>query len=77
MNYAVLIYETEADFAYRPSLMPVYAAYAQALEEAGHHAGGQALQPTHTATTLRQRHGAPPGSTRSKTSEAAIRCRKN
>jgi hypothetical protein len=57
MNYAVLIYETEQDFTDRPSLMPAYAAYSQALEQAGHHAGGQALQPTHTATTVRLRHG--------------------
>jgi len=57
MQYAVLIYESEQDFADRPTLRPAYAAYAQALEEAGHHAGGQALQPTHTATTVRLRHG--------------------
>jgi hypothetical protein len=59
MNYAVLIYETEQDFAYRPSLMPAYAAYAQALEEAGAHRGGECLHPTHTATTVRLQNGTP------------------
>ncbi|MCP9930678.1 YciI family protein [Cyanobium sp. AMD-g] len=57
MQYAVLIYESEQDFADRPGLMPAYAAYSRALAEAGHMAGGEALQPTHTATTVRLRHG--------------------
>jgi hypothetical protein len=57
MKYAVLIYESEQDFTDRPGLMPAYAAYAQAMAEAGVHAGGQALQPTHTATTVRLREG--------------------
>ncbi len=59
MPYAVLIYETEQDVAERPSLMPAYAAYAQALEQAGVHAGGECLHPTHTATTVRLQGGTP------------------
>ncbi len=57
MNYAVLIYETEQDVADRASLMPAYAAYAQALAEAGAHRGGECLHPTHTATTVRLQGG--------------------
>lgn len=45
MQYAVLIFESEQDFADRPGLMPAYAAYSQAL------------QSPHTATTVRLRHG--------------------
>ncbi len=53
----MLIYETEQDFADRPELMPAYAAYGQALEQASAHRGGECLLPTHSATTVRQREG--------------------
>jgi hypothetical protein len=59
MPYAVLIYETEQDVADRPGLMPAYAAYAQALEQAGAHLGGECLHPTHTASIVRLRDGQP------------------
>lgn len=63
MLYAVMVIETESDFAARTD--PVrsgpywgaYAAYAQALREAGVAAGGNALQPPATATTVRVRNG--------------------
>ena len=60
MKYAILVYETEADFANRDRYMPAYTAYSEALSKAGVLAGGTALQPGHTGTTLRleagQRH---------------------
>jgi hypothetical protein len=53
MQYAILVYETEHDFAHRDHHMPAYRAYSQALGEAGVMVGGVALHPSHTATTLR------------------------
>ncbi|MFZ4676633.1 MAG: YciI family protein [Nodosilinea sp.] len=53
MQYAILVYETEHDFAHRDHHMPAYRAYSQALDEAGVMVGGAALHPSHTATTLR------------------------
>ncbi|MEM9265731.1 MAG: YciI family protein [Cyanobacteria bacterium P01_F01_bin.13] len=53
MKYAILVYETEQDFANREQHMPAYNAYAQALSEAGAMTGGAALYPSNTASTVR------------------------
>lgn len=57
MKYAILVYETEQDFANRANHMPAYNAYSQALAEAGVMAGGAALYPSHTGTTVRLQNG--------------------
>lgn len=57
MKYAILVYETAADFANRDRHMPAYNAYSQALSEAGVIAGGAALHPSHTGTTIRLKDG--------------------
>lgn len=63
MKYAVLVYETKSDYECRtdPDRMGAYwgaySAYAQALKEGGAAAGGNALQPPTTATTIRVRAG--------------------
>lgn len=57
MKYAILVYETEQDFHDREKHMPAYSAYSQALAEAGVAAGGAALHPSHTATTIRIQNG--------------------
>jgi hypothetical protein len=53
MKYAILVYETEQDVANREHQMPAYNAYSQALSEAGVMAGGAALHPSYTGTTVR------------------------
>jgi hypothetical protein len=57
MKYAILVYETEQDIRDRPQTMPAYSAYSQSLAEAGVAAGGAALHPSHTATTIRLQNG--------------------
>ncbi|MBM0745381.1 YciI family protein (plasmid) [Phormidium sp. CLA17] len=57
MKYAILVYETEQDFTNRETHMPAYNAYSQALAEAGVMAGGAALHPSHTGTTIRLQNG--------------------
>lgn len=55
MQYAILVYENPEDIAEResPAYLGAYAAYSQALESAGIMAGGAALLPASTATTVR------------------------
>lgn len=63
MKYAVVIYEKPEDFESRndpnrsAAYWGAYMAYAQALQEAGIAAGGTALQPPTTGTSLRIRNG--------------------
>lgn len=63
MLYAVIVYETQQDFAERtdpkhgPAYMGLHMAYAKALGEAGVAAGGAGLHPPATGTTLRVRDG--------------------
>jgi hypothetical protein len=57
MKYAILVYETEQDVANREMQMPAYNAYSQALADAGVMAGGAALHPSHTGTTIRLQNG--------------------
>lgn len=59
MKYNIFVYENESDFAARTDperqgdYWASYSAYTKALEEAGVMAGGAALQPPATGTTLR------------------------
>ncbi|MEH2167270.1 MAG: YciI family protein [Nostoc sp.] len=57
MKYAILVYETEQDFANRDSHKAAYNAYSQALAEANVIAGGAELHPAHTGTTVRLKDG--------------------
>ena len=62
MRYLCLIYEEEAAVAQMPkdqrqSRSHEYFAYTEAIKSSGHFLGGNALQPTPAATTLRVRNG--------------------
>lgn len=63
MNYAVIVYESEADFEARTNpetvaeYMGAYQAYSQALAQAGIGRGGAGLLPPSTATSVRVRGG--------------------
>jgi hypothetical protein len=63
MNYMLLIYEGEADFAARTdparqgALFGAYRAYTEALKEAGVFVGGAPLQHPGQSATVRQRDG--------------------
>jgi len=62
MRYLCLIYTSEAEDAKRTpeeqeANMNEYYAFTNAVNEAGVMAGGEALQPTNTATTVRVRNG--------------------
>jgi hypothetical protein len=59
MKYLCLVYSEEDKLHSLPE-SPRDAecmAYAQSLEKSGHMLGGEALQPVHTATTVRVRNG--------------------
>lgn len=62
MKYLCLIYEDQAQWAKMPKadgdkIMAEYHAYTEGITKSGHYLGGNALQPTQTATTLRVRNG--------------------
>jgi hypothetical protein len=63
MNYAILIYESQDDFAARtdPARAAKYFAqwppYVKAIRDAGIHVAGAGLEPPRTATTLTLRNG--------------------
>jgi hypothetical protein len=63
MQYALIIHESDADFATRenpttgPAYMAAYTAYSQALVQAGVMRGGTGLAAPHAATTVRLRDG--------------------
>ena len=62
MRYLCLIYENEKNYATKPkgesdNVMAEYGAFTQGIKESGHYVGGNALQPTPSATTLRVRNG--------------------
>jgi hypothetical protein len=56
MQYLLLIYETEGGGA-DPALMKEYGDFTNAIRNSGHYKGGNALQPTATATSVRVRDG--------------------
>jgi hypothetical protein len=62
MQYLLLIYDTEKAWAGRPEaerkqLTADYLAFTKEVKASGHFKAGDALQPTHTATTVRVRDG--------------------
>jgi hypothetical protein len=62
MKYLCLIYESEQAWAATPKsdgdvMRADYAAFTDGYTKSGHVLGGNALQPTHTATTIRVRDG--------------------
>ena len=64
MQYLLLIYEAEADWnklteAERNQMFGEYHKYTEDIHASGHYVGGNPLQPTHTATTVRVRGGKP------------------
>jgi hypothetical protein len=61
MKYLCLIYENEQAWATMPksdsdAMMGDYFAFTDGYTKSGHVLGGNALQPTHTATTVRVRN---------------------
>ncbi len=62
MNYLCLIYDEEKKLAGMPksesdAFMGEYFAFTEGIKTSGHYVGGNALQPVHTATTVRVRNG--------------------
>jgi hypothetical protein len=62
MNYLLLIYRSEAGLSQmtptdRKQVTAAYGAFTQSIVQSGHFKGGDGLQPTSTATTVRVREG--------------------
>jgi hypothetical protein len=62
MQYLLLIYEEEKIWTTMPeaeriAIFQEYRAYTDGIKASGHYVGGNPLQPTHTATTVRVRGG--------------------
>ena len=62
MKYLCLIYSQESQMASMSksesdALMSEYWAFTEAIKKSGHYVAGEALQPVHTATTVRIRNG--------------------
>ncbi len=62
MQYLLMIYRNEAeifkmDAAERQKMVAEYGAFTQSIIQSGHFKGGDGLQPTTTATTVRVREG--------------------
>jgi hypothetical protein len=62
MKYLCLIYENEQNWSHYTknqgdSMMAEYGTFTEDIQKSGHMVGGEALQPTHTATTVRVRNG--------------------
>lgn len=57
MRYAMLIYGNEESWEYTPESMAPWEAFDAEMTERGVLEGGQALQPTATATAVRVREG--------------------
>jgi hypothetical protein len=62
MQYLCLIYDDEQQWGKLPpaesaKIMGEFQAYTESIKRSGHYLGGNALQPTHTATTVRVRQG--------------------
>jgi hypothetical protein len=62
MQYMLLIYENEAEFAGQPAeamqgVMAEYGEFTKGIIGSGHFKSGDALQPSSTATTVRVRGG--------------------
>ena len=62
VKYLCLIYDDESKWGTMPqaeaeAMMGEYFAFTEGIKKSGHYVGGNALQPTHTATTVRVRQG--------------------
>jgi hypothetical protein len=62
MKYLCLIYEDESTYATMPkeeadAVFGEYFSFTEGIKQSGHLLGGEALQPTPSATTLRVRNG--------------------
>lgn len=62
MKYLCLIYDEEKLWETMPgsesdALLGEYHAFTDAIRKSGHYVAGEALHPTHTATTVRVRNG--------------------
>ena len=62
MKYLCLIYDDEQQMMKRPrdetgKMSADFMTYTDGIKKSGHYLGGNALQPTHTATTIRSRGG--------------------
>jgi hypothetical protein len=62
MQYLLLIYRKETDWAARPEqerneVFQAYMSFAQGIRSSGNYVGGEALQPVATATTVRVKNG--------------------
>lgn len=57
MRYLILIYENEATMPQDPGEFQKWMEYTERLKASGCYVGGQALQPTSTATTVRRGGG--------------------
>ena len=62
MQYLCLIYDDEKAWqrtsqAEAEKIMGEFHAFTESIRKSGHYVGGNALQPTHTATTVRVRQG--------------------
>ena len=62
MNYLLLIYRSDAQYAHmtaddRKKVMADYGAFTQSIIQSGNFKAGDGLQPTSTATTVRVRDG--------------------
>jgi hypothetical protein len=62
MKYLCLIYDDEAMWPKMPKaqmdkVMSEYGAFTEDIKKSGHYLGGEALQPTSTASTVRLRNG--------------------
>jgi hypothetical protein len=62
MNYICLIYDDESAGSRMTkeqgeAMMADYFAFTDGIKKSGHYVGGEALKPTHTASTVRVRQG--------------------
>ena len=62
MKYLCLIYDDEQQMMKRPrdetgKMSAEYMTFTEGIRKSGHYLGGDALQPTHAATTVRSRGG--------------------
>lgn len=62
MKYLCLIYSEQAQWAEMPKaesdkVVAEYGAFTDGIKKSGHYEGGNRLQPTHAATTVRIRNG--------------------
>jgi hypothetical protein len=62
VQYLCLIYEDEKEWQRMPKaetekIINEFSSYTESVRKSGHYVGGNALQPTHTATTVRVRQG--------------------